>query len=137
MAWLRSVDPFPFGRTSLQKAMARAEISIQTSNGWQYSMIMIMTTTSSPMQQLRTIISGIQQHVDGNAHPNSNAMKMRKLRTLPAGTRAEIASCSRDKTVWIWECFLPGTIDRDGNGSTGVPSSSREAGDFECLVAMW
>ncbi len=35
-------------------------------------------------------------------------------------TGSILASCSRDKTIWLGECYLPGTVGgRNGGGGGG------------------
>jgi len=41
-----------------------------------------------------------------------------------------LATSGRDKTVWIWECFLPGTV-----GGPGI-SDDQADGDFECIAVL-
>ena len=43
-----------------------------------------------------------------------------------------LATSGRDKTIWIWESFLPGTVGGPGS-STGVEQTG---GDFECLAVL-
>ncbi len=46
-------------------------------------------------------------------------------------------SCSQDKTIWLGECYLPGTVGGGNSGGIVVGDANMaEDGEFECLAVL-
>lgn len=117
---VRSVAFAPFVKNPIILASASFDGSIAI---WEQE----LTTTTTTMNDNPNYNSNKQQWTcAAQLEGHDNEVKC----VVWNATGSLLASCGRDKTVWIWECYLDGTI----GGSGG--NNSNHGGDYECVAVL-
>lgn len=111
---IRSLEFAPLSGTSSCVPLILATASFDGTVGiWEY-----MDTTSNGKEDSWECMAQLEGH--------DNEVKCVRWNA----TASLLATCGRDKTVWLWETFLAGAI-----GGTGS-DAPMDVGNFECLAVL-
>jgi cytosolic iron-sulfur protein assembly protein CIAO1 len=83
-------------------------------------------------QQFSAISNAKEDSWDCTAQLEGHDNEVKCVRWNTTGTL--LATCGRDKTVWIWECFLPGAIG--GGPVISKSTNSHTSTDLECIAVL-